>query len=193
MGPENTPYAYGYYLFEIEYPKDYPLNPPKFRFLTNSDKIRMNPNLYRTGKVCISILNTWKGEQWSSCQTLKTVLLTLLTVFNNKPLLNEPGYSESNDDFEPYNEIIRFQNIQIAIVKIINKEICSDVSEKFDKIITERFKQNYKSLTCVVRNEPSCKTPKITCTKIYNMSVVIDYSLIEEKLNTIASNYGIEI
>ena len=70
-GPENTPYEYGYYFFEFNFPKDYPFSPPTLVFGTNADHIRMNPNLYRCGKVCISILNTWKGEQWSSCQTIK--------------------------------------------------------------------------------------------------------------------------
>ena len=54
-----------------------------------------HPNLYRNGKVCISILNTWKGEQWTSCQTIRSVLLTLTTLLHNKPLLNEPGLTEN--------------------------------------------------------------------------------------------------
>ena len=47
-------------------------------YLTNDGKTRFNPNLYRNGKVCISLLNTWKGEQWTSCQTIESILLSLV-------------------------------------------------------------------------------------------------------------------
>ena len=46
-------------------------------------------NLYKNGKVCISLLNTWQGEQWSSCQNISTILLNLVALLNNTPLLND--------------------------------------------------------------------------------------------------------
>ena len=85
--------------------------------LTNKDKIRFNPNLYRNGKVCISILNTWSGPQWSSCQSISSVLLTLITLFHNKPLLNEPGIKETHHSFKPYNKIITYRNVEHSIIK----------------------------------------------------------------------------
>ncbi len=100
MGPENSLYNFGYYLFEINYPKDYPYSPPRLKYLTNNGYTRFHPNLYRTGKVCLSILNTWRGEQWTSCQTIRSVLLTLVTLFHNKPLLNEPGITGRFKDFK---------------------------------------------------------------------------------------------
>lgn len=54
----------------------------------------MHPNMYKNRKVCVSILNTWRGEQWSGCQTIKSVLLTLMSLLDSKPLLNEPGITE---------------------------------------------------------------------------------------------------
>ena len=77
VGPKDTPYFGGYYLFSLNYPTDYPHSPPKVTYHTNGDGIRFNPNLYKCGKVCISLLNTWRGEQWTSCQTISSVLLTL--------------------------------------------------------------------------------------------------------------------
>ena len=73
----------------------------------------------RTGKVCLSILNTWRGEQWSGCQTLTSVLLALCTVLNAEPLLNEPNITKNHIDFETYNEIIKYKNIEVAILGII--------------------------------------------------------------------------
>mgnify|MGYP003919768525 CR=1 FL=1 len=118
VGPSDTPYAYGYFFFEFEFPPDYPYSPPKVKYCTQNinNRIRFNPNLYRSGKVCISILNTWAGDQWSGCQTISSVLLTLCTLFTVSPLLNEPGILPSHSEIIPYNEIISYETITTAII-----------------------------------------------------------------------------
>jgi len=119
IGPADTPYEDGFYLFRFQFPPNYPHSPPKVEFCTSDGYTRFNPNLYRTGKVCLSILNTWRGEQWSGCQTLTSVLLALCTVLNAEPLLNEPNITKNHIDFETYNEIIKYKNIEVAILGII--------------------------------------------------------------------------
>ena len=88
IGQKDTIYYGGYYFFSFDYPLDYPFSPPKVSYMTNDGKTRFNPNLYICGKVCVSILNTWTGEKWSSCQTINSILLTLFTLLNNEPFLN---------------------------------------------------------------------------------------------------------
>ena len=107
-GPSDTPYEYGFYFFKILFPTNYPISPPKLTFCNydNSNNTRFNPNLYRNGKVCISILNTWRGEGWTSCLTLKTVLLSVQTILNKNPLINEPNISIEHQSVIPYNIII---------------------------------------------------------------------------------------
>lgn len=180
VGPENTPYSYGYYLFEINFPYDYPYKPPVFTFSTNGDKIRMNPNLYRSGKVCVSILNTWKGEQWSSCQTIRTVLLTLMTILNDKPLLNEPGFNESHRDFNSYNEIIFYKNIEIAIIRIINNTENYPVSKFFIEEIKELFNKNYDNILKVI--DSKAHVPNKLFTSIYDMNISANYSDLKNNL-----------
>ena len=58
IGPEDTPYFGGYYFFNFTFPHDYPFSHPTVEFMTNNGRTRFNPNLYRSGKVCISILNS---------------------------------------------------------------------------------------------------------------------------------------
>ena len=89
IGTENTVYEHGFYLFKFEFPINYPISPPKVLFYPNDRKTRYNPNLYRNGKVCLSLLNTWTGEQWTACQSIRSILLTLISILNDKPLLNE--------------------------------------------------------------------------------------------------------
>jgi len=121
VGPSDTPYFGGFYFFELHYPGDYPHSPPKVIYKTNGDNIRFNPNLYTCGKVCISLLNTWRGEQWTSCQTISTILLNLCTLLCQDPLLNEPGINRNHNDFKNYTKIIEYKNIEIAMLRMITK------------------------------------------------------------------------
>ena len=51
LGPEDTPYANGCFVFDIWLPPEYPKKPPEVKFLTTGGgKYRMNPNLYNCGK-----------------------------------------------------------------------------------------------------------------------------------------------
>ena len=187
-GPENTPYEYGYYFFEFNFPNDYPFTPPTLIFCTNADRIRMNPNLYRCGKVCISILNTWKGEQWSSCQTIKSILLSLLTIFNDKPLLNEPGCSETHIDFHKYNEIIDYKNIDIAIYRILKFDLFEKYSSQFEKsVLIDKFKKNYDNIIKKIQKHKGSVNKTIT-TEIYSMSVNINYNILYKNLKELYNN-----
>lgn len=115
FGPEKTPYQYGVYLFKFDFPDNYPQSPPKLTYMTQDGKTRFNPNLYVNGKVCLSILNTWRGEGWTSCQTIRSILMTLITVLNDAPLLNEPGIKRTHISFDIYNTLITYKNFEIAI------------------------------------------------------------------------------
>ena len=69
IGPDDTPYRYGYYFFHLHFSKtNYPFVPPKVTFCTLEKGVRFNPNLYEKGKVCLSIINTWAGEKWTTPQ-----------------------------------------------------------------------------------------------------------------------------
>ncbi|CAG7786045.1 unnamed protein product, partial [Allacma fusca] len=62
VGPLNTPYEGGLFAFDVKLPNEYPHKPPLFYFISFT-KERMNPNLYaHDGKVCVSLLGTWKGS-----------------------------------------------------------------------------------------------------------------------------------
>jgi ubiquitin-conjugating enzyme E2 Z len=185
IGPKNTPYNYGYYLFSIDFPENYPFSPPKFTYCTNDDRTRFHPNLYINGKVCVSILNTWKGEQWSSCQTLSTVLLTICSLLDDMPLINEPGISRKHRDNENYNKIITYKNIESSIIGILNKKIYMDWFEKFDNIIVENFKENYKDIIDIIKkNIESIENDgqEYLSTSIYNLYTNIDYNKLKKDI-----------
>ena len=118
VGPDDTPYAWGMYAFSFLFPTDYPHSPPKVEFLTRDQQgnMRFNPNLYRNGTVCLSILNTWQGPQWTGCQTISSILLSIRTaVLNAEPALNEPGVTRSHRDFGAYHRLLSFKNLETAV------------------------------------------------------------------------------
>ena len=117
IGNIDTPYLYGYYFFKFDFPENYPFNPPKVTFLTNDGRMRFNPNYYSCGKVCLSLLNTWNGDGWTSCQTIYSILIVLSSVLSNNPLLNEPGINSNDLNLERYNFLVEYKNYEFAIIK----------------------------------------------------------------------------
>jgi ubiquitin-conjugating enzyme E2 Z len=186
IGPSDTPYYGGNYFFEFNYPSDYPHTPPKVKYWTNGNGVRFNPNLYVSGKVCISLLNTWRGDQWTSCQTISTVLLTLCTLLCDNPLLNEPGVAKNNPDMKGYDEIIQFANIDIAICDIIEKKKSVYISffENFYPFVKENFIQNYDKILDFAekKNMEFNGEVKNFRTNFYSMHVNVDYNLIINRL-----------
>jgi ubiquitin-protein ligase len=96
VGPQDTPYDLGLFVFDIYLPPNYPEEPPKVLFVTNGKgSFRFNPNLYSgQGKVCLSLLGTWSGPGWNPSQsTLLQVLISIQAmILNETPFLNEPGW-----------------------------------------------------------------------------------------------------
>ena len=62
-GPQDTPYAFGMFIFDIFCPPSYPHAPPLVTLKTTGEgTVRFNPNLYESGKVCLSLLGTWFSD-----------------------------------------------------------------------------------------------------------------------------------
>lgn len=124
IGPPETPYEFGFFQFEIKFGAEYPINCPHVRCLTtNSGRTRFNPNIYSCGKVCLSILGTWRGEpgeEWSSAQGLESVLLSIQSLMSPNPYENEPGYETAKKDEEmpkAYIAKIRHETIRLAVLQ----------------------------------------------------------------------------
>ncbi|KAK3280211.1 putative ubiquitin-conjugating enzyme E2 23, partial [Cymbomonas tetramitiformis] len=113
LGAAGTPYHDGLFLFDICLPGTYPNEPPEAYY--HSGGLRVNPNLYENGKVCLSLLNTWQGkdtEVWNPhASSLLQVLVSIQgLVLVPKPYYNEAGYSrqmgsaEGEHNARLYNE-----------------------------------------------------------------------------------------
>lgn len=173
IGPENTPYENGFYFFEFIFPSNYPFIPPKVYFRTGDNKTRFNPNFYVNGYVCLSLLNTWPGEQWSSCQSIRSILLNLMIIMNDTPLLNEPGIKMEHKDFLNYNKIIHYRNYEIAFLRSLNLDQLNDSYKIFHVHIKEYFLTHYKTIRDKLEKNTHIETLQ---TSIYNLYCVINYN-----------------
>jgi len=129
IGPPETPYAFGFFEFNLRFPSSYPTTSPSVRAITTDcGRARFNPNIYSNGKVCLSILGTWAGEageQWSTAQGVESVLISIQSLLNANPYENEPGFeadSEDNrsiDEWEAraYAAKIRHETLRVTVVK----------------------------------------------------------------------------
>jgi len=184
---EETPYYCGNYLFSIEFPSNHPYSPPKVTYLTNNGNTRFHPNLYRSGKVCLSLLNTWKGEQWTSCNTLSSVLLNLTTLFTTEPFLHEPGITKNHESFDDYTTLISYENYKTAIYDVLTTSkylnSMSNAAEPFAKIIQTEFKKNKDVIIEKIKEkiDTACNTIYIEI-PFYKMKSNIDYNKLYLKL-----------
>lgn len=94
IGAAGTPYHDGLFFFDIVLPSDYPNQPPKVYY--HAHGLRLNPNLYSNGTVCLSLIHTWTGQGVELWTPAKSTILQLLVsiqglVLNSKPYFNEPG------------------------------------------------------------------------------------------------------
>ncbi|KAL6700553.1 ubiquitin-conjugating enzyme/RWD-like protein [Trichoderma pleuroticola] len=126
MGPHETPYEFGFFEFAIRFNRDYPSKSPNVQGITtNGGRCRFNPNIYSSGKVCLSILGTWRGErgeEWSSAQGLESILLSIQSLMSSNPYENEPGFENANEASDKqaqkhYVQKIRHETLRISVIQ----------------------------------------------------------------------------
>lgn len=85
IGPAQSPYENGTFKLELFLPEEYPMSPPKVRFLT---KI-YHPNIDKLGRICLDILK----DKWSPALQIRTVLISIQALLSapnpDDPLADE--------------------------------------------------------------------------------------------------------
>ena len=193
VGPEKTPYQNGFYLFTFKYPDTYPMTPPLATFCTkgflqNPVKnsmyaVRFNPNLYHCGKVCLSMLNTWRGEGWVPTMTITSVLIAIQgLVLNEEPLRNEPGYETSHiKTIHKYNQIIEYANIKIAVIHIVNK-IPVEFTV-FQDVVNTLFMKNVEYYRNFILEKNEKHNNETIESNVYDMKTKLSYELLLKELD----------
>ena len=159
-GPEDTPYDCGAFLFDAFFPSSYPTSAPLVKFrTTGGGRVRFNPNLYKDGKVCLSLLGTWsgaKGETWDAASsTMLQVIVSIQSlILCAQPYFNEPGYErtigtpEGDRQSSQYNAAIREHALRCAMIDQLKKP-----PAPFAEAIRAHFRERKERLLGPVRKE----------------------------------------
>lgn len=118
LGTDDTPYHCVPMIYVFNFPPDYPYYPPKLSFKSykngiDARPIRLHPNYYTSGKCCLSILNTWRGDPWSGCQTIRSVLTTIQMTLSSYPLEHEPGVPGHLKQGQVFRAMVYFAGLHI--------------------------------------------------------------------------------
>ncbi|GLB44627.1 putative ubiquitin-conjugating enzyme family protein [Lyophyllum shimeji] len=117
IGPPDTLYEGGFYKARLSFPPEFPLLPPKMRFITPM----WHPNIYPDGTVCVSILHAPgddqygyedAGERWMPVHTVESILISVISLLSSDtPNLDSPANvdaaKEVRTDIEAYRKKVR--------------------------------------------------------------------------------------
>ncbi|CAI5760242.1 unnamed protein product [Candida verbasci] len=101
LNPDSL-YHGGYFKGQMRFPQDFPFSPPSFRFTPSI----YHPNVYRDGRLCISILHQGgdptndepESETWSPAQTVESVLISIISLLDD-PNGNSPANIDASVEF----------------------------------------------------------------------------------------------
>lgn len=160
LGPEDTPYEGCLLCFDIKYPYDYPFSSPSVRISTSDGYTRFHPNLYIDGKVCLSILGTWRGPSWAPVMTISTVLTTIQSLLEANPIVNEPGYETMKLDAadsraRDYADLVCFRLVANTFHGLHSwkKGIIPPDWKRFEDVLNEHGDKIIKNLVRVIEKK----------------------------------------
>ncbi|TDL26988.1 ubiquitin-conjugating enzyme [Rickenella mellea] len=117
IGPPDTLYEGGFLKARLTFPPEFPLLPPKMRFITPM----WHPNIYSDGILCISILHPPgedqygyedAAERWLPVHSVESILISVISLLSSdKPNTDSPANvdaaKEVTNDFAAYKKKVR--------------------------------------------------------------------------------------
>ena len=178
IGPDDTPYAKGFFLFYITFPDNYPFSSPTVKFRTSDGMTRFHPNLYISGKVCLSILGTWAGPSWTSSQTLSSVLTTIQSLLDEMPICNEPGYEviktpRDKNRAIKYNNMVQHGVYATSVLRQLEK--CPPSFKELYPHMKKYFVDNFDWYICKLNTLSDERDGKVDKGSPYSRKIVIEY------------------
>jgi len=114
---EDSIYHGGYFKAQMRFPEDFPFSPPQFRFTPAI----YHPNVYRDGRLCISILHQSgdpmadeiDSETWSPVQTVESVLISIVSLLED-PNVSSPANVDAAVDYRKNPDLYK-QRIKMEV------------------------------------------------------------------------------
>ncbi|XP_037529348.1 ubiquitin-conjugating enzyme E2 Z-like [Rhipicephalus sanguineus] len=141
--------------------------PPKVRFTTSGGGASLHPFFYTNGTVSLSISGTYAGPQWSSTQSLSSLLLSIQSLLTERPCYEQPFKRHTNkqDDrkeAEDYNTFVRYEVIKESVCGTVERRLQGNYSypPALQRKVLKLFLENYANYErCVNQDNNLSGTP----------------------------------
>ena len=188
VAPEDSLYFGGYLLFKMVFPKNYPFAPPQVTYISRN-RVRIHPNLYVGGKVCLSILGTWNGPKWTTVMDITTILLSIQSLLDNNPLHHEPGQEKNvSNTNNLYNQAIEYESLHSLLFK--NLLDIPHGYECFQPIMKQTFITNHKKIEGKLKKHITEK-PHQLHVPFYRVDTYVDYPTLYGLFTSLSKDYGL--
>jgi hypothetical protein len=157
----------------------------------------MHPNMYASGKLCLSILGTWSGPSWTSAMSLTTIILALQSIMDDNPLKNEPGYGIGvTQKHQDYHRIIEYYNLRDFVIKTLKfttsseKTTNNDYLVYFKDFLVSYYLNHHLSISQRINNLAEKHPNQFSLSVSYqNVSALIDYSVLKSNWTNIFNTF----
>ncbi|KAL3212888.1 hypothetical protein MRX96_051815 [Rhipicephalus microplus] len=128
LGAPGSPYEGGFFQFFLKFSPNYPLSPPRVRFLTtDGGRVYFHTHLYPGEKVCVTTLGTAGGLcDWSPAQSLSSTLISI------QSLVGDNVHDRAR---------VQYEAIRVAVCDQVDAALKKDAKlpPAFRKTILESF------------------------------------------------------
>lgn len=142
---KDSVYTHKFIALEIKINDDYPFKSPKVKFL-HYNNIRIHPNLYNDGKICLSILGTWAGPSWESSMNIESIIRSIMSLLDNDPYKHEPGV-KGDIIYAKYVKFITFHDLLFNYIEKLETE--------FSEYIKKYIETNYDNIRSLLSISPT--------------------------------------
>ena len=109
IGPPDTIYEGGTFEGKVTFPSEYPNKPPIVQFTSDI----LHPNIYKDGKVCISILHEGvdqynyesTSERWNPSHGINSIMMSILSMLSDANIESPANIDASvlfKDDYKEF-------------------------------------------------------------------------------------------
>ena len=167
----------------------YPTNPPVVKFLTPQGRsnVRLHPNLYGCGKVCLSIINTWGEKGWSPIYKKHKLMTQVRALCDDNPITYEPGHEKDDpngDNAKNYSLVIAYRCIAYAVIEMMER--IHDLPEEYRNDMIYEFNDNIDYYRELLNRFCDMDGKRISC---FHFGETVGYSRLKSRLESLIETY----